>query len=217
MNTKKDEVAVYSDEFLKGVAGMGMQRVDPMDIRPPQVLLIQASSDTSAFNTPSGENPVIGQFFHTGRNEIMDTFECFFLVAAKCQYTDKNKNPPEVRDQYRTIGVMTDDFKPFMMNFRSSAMYALSSLFTAVTSQSRPMFSIKVKIETKELQNNVGKKWKVPVVRIVGPETDQEILDLLYSKALVYDKNITKVATDEDIAIPDEIPIGEEPNSGMPF
>ena len=204
MKDKKTEIVTYDKKFLQDVSGLGMRGVDPTDIRPPQILLIQASSNVDDFKTLDGKNPKIGQFFHTGRNEIMDTFECFFLLAAKGEYTDRNKNPPEVREQYRSIGCMADDLKPFMINFRSSAMYALSPLFTAVPSIGTPMFSIKVKMETKELQNSNGKKWRVPVVRVQGVEKDQKVLNDLYNLALGYDQNTKKVMTDADKELPPE-------------
>ena len=213
--TSEKQVEIYNKKFLQDVSALGMRGVDPLDIRPPQILLIQASSAAEDFKTPSGQNPKVGQFFHTGRNEIMDTFECFFLLASKGEYTDRNKNPPEQREQYRTIGCMTDDFKPFMMNFRSSAMYALSPLFTAAASNGRPMFSIRAKIETKELQNSQGKKWRIPVVRVVENEKDQTILNTLYNLALGYDKNTTEVMSDSKEELP--TPSEEKKDEAPPF
>ena len=217
MKTQKTDVVVYDKKFLQDVSNLGMRGVDPLDIRPPQILLIQASSDASSFKTIKDESPAIGQYFHTGRNEIMDTFECFFLLAAKGKYMDKNKTPPEERDQYRTIGCMTDDLKPFMMNFRSSALYALSPLFTAVASLGRPMFSLKVMLETKELQNSVGKKWRIPVVRIVGPETDDSVLNNLYNLALSYDSNTAKFVADKEDEPELEAGEDEATEDKMPF
>ena len=39
------QVEIYNKKFLQDVSSLGMRGVDPLDIRPPQILLIQASSN----------------------------------------------------------------------------------------------------------------------------------------------------------------------------
>jgi len=194
---KKKELVLYNKEYLQGQQGVGMSRVDPKDIRPPEVRLIQKSSDFNSFADSHGKVPITGQFFHNGRLEIFDSFECYLIFAAKSTYIDKRKPEEGEKEQYRVIGAMADDSTLFGMVFRSSSLYTLSPLFTATVAGKRPMYSIKVKFETKELQGEKG-TWRIPVLRIIGFEEDSKKLRELEEMALRYDLNADKIAEQKE-------------------
>jgi len=194
---EKKEIVLYNKEYLQSQQGVGMSRVDPKDIRPPEVRLIQKSSDFTSFVDSKGKVPITGQFFHNGRLEIFDTFECYLIFAAKSVYIDKRKPEEGEKEQYRAIGVMADDFSLFGMVFRSSALHTLSPLFTATVAGKRPMYSIKARFETKELQGEKG-TWRIPVLRIVGFEEDPKKLKELEEMALRYDLNADKIVEQKE-------------------
>jgi len=194
---KKKELVLYNKEYLQGQQGVGMSRVDPKDIRPPEVRLIQKSSDFNSFADSHGKVPITGQFFHNGRLEIFDSFECYLIFAAKSTYIDKRKPEEGEKEQYRVIGAMADDSTLFGMVFRSSSLYTLSPLFTATVAGKRPMYSIKVKFETKELQGEKG-TWRIPVLRIIGFEEDSKKLRELEEMALRYDSQADKIAEQKE-------------------
>ena len=195
---EKTEKAVvrYDRARLKANAGVGMRGVDPLDIRPPQILLLQGLSDFGQFIDGGGKQAKAGQFFHTGKMEIYDSFECYFLFAAKSKYTDKRKPQEGEKDQYKAIGVLASDFSLFGETFRSSMLFTLGGLFTATKHQERPMYSFLVKMETKELSNKEG-TWFIPVCRILKEETDASRLMLLEDQAKALDLRTEEIVDEE--------------------
>jgi len=173
---------VYDKKRLKENVNVGMKGVDPSDIRPPSVLLCQKSSTLEDFVTTDLKKAKVGDYFHTGKMEIYKTFKCYFLVAIKSKYVDRRKPDEGEKEQYRAIGVMEDDLSLFAMVFRSSALYTLSSLFTAVASTQRPMYSYLCEMEVKMLSGEKG-EWFVPVLRIRQAEKDAGKLVLLEEMA----------------------------------
>lgn len=205
INMKDTKIAKYDDTYLRNLAGMGMRNVPKDDIRPPQILLAQKMSDFDNMVTLSGEKPNVGQYFNTGTLKILDDFECYFVYAAKSKYIDKNKIEEDKKDQYKAVGVM-DDGSVFGMTFRSSGLYALSTLFSMTASQMRPLFSIRVKMEQKELSNDKG-KWFIPVCRVVGMENDVAKLTELEQVAQRFDsKSDIIFKEDQENVDPDDIP-----------
>lgn len=191
----KDEqeaaAALMAPENLAAMAELGMKKVDPKDIRPPQILLVQKSSDASLMQTKDGKAPQPGQFYHSGKREIMDSFDCHILFAAKSKYVNKNKNN-ELWDQYVALGVMKDKTM-FGMNFRSTYLYALSSLFTAAKGQRAPMFAFDLHVETKKIEGEKG-TWFVPVVRVGSMTEDADMFDYCYGLAKDLDEQAEAVA-----------------------
>ena len=185
---KKEKKAIvkYGESRLKANVKVGMRGVDPADIRPPRMLLLQKSSELSQYVDTDGIKAKVGQFFHTGKLKIYNTFQCYFIFAAKTKYTDKRKQEEGAKDQYQAIGVMVDDLSLFAMVFRSSSLYTLSPLFSVAASLSRPMYSFLCEVETKELSGDKG-TWLIPVLRIKKPEKDPGKLVLLEEKAKTLD------------------------------
>lgn len=198
---KNKDLVKFDNSKYKELAKVGMKGVDPADIRPPKILLMQKMSDREAFADKEGNQPKVGQYFHTGTQTIYDEFECYFIMATKGTWIDRRASEKEGReiekDQYVTIGVLADDMRPFGMTFRSSSLYTLSSLFTAAASNQRPMFSFKIKMETKELSNDQG-KWLIPVARIVGQEEDEEKLNKLMDYAMRFDQKSNEYKKDDE-------------------
>jgi len=195
--TDKKELAIYDSEYLNNNKGIGMSKVDPLDIRPPEIRLIQKSSAIDDFMDKNGKKPKIGQFFHTGKLEILDNFEAYILFAGKGIYTDKRKPEEGNKPQYKAIGALASDFSLFGLTLRSSALYTLSPLFTTTVSLKRPMFSIKIRFEVKELAGEKG-TWYIPVCRILGAEESKDKLSILSQNAINIDKNTTNINLTEE-------------------
>ena len=191
-------VVKYDKSRLEANVRLGMRGVDSMDILPPQILLTQKLSDFSQFVDKDGVQAKVGQYFHTGKSEIYDSFECHFLFAAKGTYISKQKPEEGKKFQYKVLGVLADDLSLFAQVFRSSALFALSKLFTAVISQKRPMFSFLCRMETKELSGDKG-DWFVPVLRLKGEVEDPAKLVFLEEQAKAVD--LRSEVEDEDAAI----------------
>jgi len=215
MNSKKSaiETSKGSSEILKALAkdqNIGMSRVDQKDIRPPMILLMQKSSALEDFIDKKGDSPKLGQFFHNGQMKILEKIECYILYAEKGFYINKRKAEEGKKPQYRAIGAMADDLTLFAMLFRSSSLYALGGLFTATKSMQRPMYSIKVTIETKMLENKDG-KWWIPAIRKIELDNTPEKLMELYELAKGLDRQVETVAENDEKETP------EPKEEGPPF
>lgn len=204
MEKTKKEIAKLETSVatldLKTYANVGMSKVDPQDIRPPQIILVQKSSDLSVLQDAEGNTAKVGQFYHTGKKQIRDQFNCHILFAAKGTYVDRRKVLPNgehpIIDQYKVIGVL-NDLSMFGMNFRSTALWALSSLFTASNSQKMPMFAFNLVVESKLLKGEKG-DWYVPVVRVGQVEEDPAILKKLLEMAVRFDANADKIVSETE-------------------
>jgi len=190
---KESSVLTIGKDFLKSIQGVGMSRVDPGDIRPPQIILVQKSSDLTTLQDKQGKQANVGQFFHTGKREIYDIFECYWLFASKSTYVDRRKEEQPEREQYSALGAMVDDLSLFAMLFRSSAIFTLSPLFTASQTNHAPMFSFKIKMETKKLEGEKG-SWYIPVCRIGEIVKDEGVFDELYQLAKRFDEQADNTA-----------------------
>jgi hypothetical protein len=184
-------------QIFSGDLNVGMAKVDPLDIRPPMILLVQKSSAVEDFVDQDGQTPKVGQFFHNGKMEILDSFECYFLFAAKGTYVNKRKPEEGERPQYKAIGAMADDLTLFAMNFRSSALYTLSGVFMVTKAMCRPMYSLRCLVEVKGLENEQG-KWWIPVIRRIEPEKDAEKLKRLQKMARALDSKAERIVADDE-------------------
>ena len=196
---KKEEkaIVVYGKDRLAANASIGMKEVDPMDIRPPQIMLIQKSSTLSDFIDKSGKQAEVGDFFHTSRFEILKEFEAYFIFAAKSKYISRIKPEEGEKEQYKVLGCMADDFSLFGMTFRSSALYTLSKLWSTAMANKIPMYSILCKIETKKLSGEKG-EWFIPVLRIVKLEENADWLIFLEDLAKGFEVKGPEL-TEEDL------------------
>ena len=173
-------LAVLDDQALAEMSNLGMEGVDPRDIRPPSILLIHAImlGKDHTFVDATGVAARSGQYFNTGSNEIYDSFDAYFLFAHKAKYFDANSDTEE--EKYQVIGVMADTLMPFSMTFKKSSMNALTPLWTFARSMKRPLFSIKVHVESKEVtSSNNGKTWSIPVVRASIELSQSKVKELL--------------------------------------
>jgi len=212
MTKQKSEekgIVAYDDKRLAENAKVGMSKVDPEDIRPPKILLMQKSSKLDDFITTDGKQAKIGDYFHTGKLEIYKTFKCYILFAAKNKYIDKRKPEEGEKYQYRMVAVLADDFSLFAMIFRSSSLYTLSGLFTASASTRRPMYSFLCEMEIKKLSGEKG-DWLVPALRIRQPETDSEKLILLEDLARGLDLKSDEILGDDDREADESLPESEQ-------
>ena len=194
---KDTAVVTYNDQWAKDHMHMGMSGVDPKDIRPPQILLVQKSSKLKDMKSTDGKIPVPGQFFHTGKFQIMDSFECYVLSATKSKFVNRNKKDEPVEDQYTIVGLMKSDLSIFGMRFTGTSLWALSPLFTATVAQKRPMCNFNVTMETKFIEGKQN-DWFVPVPRIGVPETDASVMNEVMLLATQLDKKVETIIEKDD-------------------
>jgi len=177
--------AIATLDSIKSMAGVGMSQVDPKDIRPPRVLLVQNIKDKTDLKDKSGKECPDGHFFSDGNNEIFDKMPCYFLYAEKG--THINKKHPEYGDldKYDVIG-MKEDGQLFTITFKNTSRNAMSKLFTATKVNGYPMFAFKCSLEAKLISDD-EKSWYVAVVRVGELETDGEILGKAMELAKEFD------------------------------
>lgn len=207
-NKKKGEetqLIVQNRGKLASMSGIGMENVDPIDIKPPQILLVQKSSNIGEMiDRNTGKTPLFGQFFHTGKQEILDFFDCYFIYAAKQEWIDRRKGGEPV-PQYAAVGMMIEPDKSLSligMKFRKTSYYALSSLFTQATSQKLPMFMFKCHVTSKLINGQKG-DYHVVSVKTDGIEEDEITFRELYDMAAKFSEKSkvkpVKVVDDEDL------------------
>ncbi|MBP9819393.1 hypothetical protein KBC79_01505 [Candidatus Woesebacteria bacterium] len=203
-------------ESLRGLAGIGMSHVDKADIRPPQVLVVQKSSNLDEMVDINGKKPSFGQFFNTGSREIMDEFDCYVILAKKGFWTDRRKPEEGQKEMYTMIGVMQGSMRIFGMMLRRSSRYALNNLFSVAIDQKYPMFAFNVHVEVKKLSNADG-EWVVPVFRIGQLEQDAEILGQLMDVAKQFDQQADKIDLTEVEPDPQEDVVYASDGEDTPF
>lgn len=207
---KEKALVAPDNEQLKKNQTLGMADVDPQDIRPPMVILMNALSSFSSFTDEEGNHPEAGEFFHNGTLRILKDFDCYFIWAGKGVFIDKRHPEDGEKKMYRVIGIMADDSSIFGMRFKVSSLYALSPLFTAVTANKRGMYSIRCKMEAKLITGKKG-SWFVPTLSVTGFENDVEKLKILEAQAMIYDRMGAKAAPkdeneEEVVTLPPEPP-----------
>jgi len=176
----KSEIKKSAMLDLKKLASVGMQKVDPLDVKPPRVILVQNIKDKSELKDKSGKECPEGQFFNDGNNEIFEKLDCYILYASKGTHVNKRHLDWGELPKYDAIGMKIDDGQLFAITFKNTGRNALSKLFTANKVQGYPMFSFKCSLETK-LINGADKsgeplQWWIPVVRVGDIETDEKKL-----------------------------------------
>lgn len=213
---EEKEMVKYGIERLVENQTLGMKGVDPKDIRPPTVILLNALSKLDSFTDEEGNHPKPGEFFHNGSLRILPEFECYFVWAGKGEYTDKRKPEEGIKQVYRAIGILADDFSIFGMRFKVSSLYTLSPLFTAVSANKRGMYSIKCKLASKFISGKKG-EWFIPTLSVVGFENDPEKLSELEKIAMRYDRLGERAApvteNEEDVKLDEEVSIDEQPDT----
>lgn len=181
-------LALY--EKFKDEVDLGIKKVDPADIRPPQIILVQKTTDLALVEDTNGNQAEIGQFYHTGKRVIYTAFNCNFIYAAKTKFINRFHDNEEW-DQYQALGVL-DDGTLFGMTFRSTALYALSKLFQAVKGAALPMFLFNCKVESQLIKGEKG-DWYVPAIRVGNMVEDEGRVDFLHSLAREFDVQGEKV------------------------
>jgi hypothetical protein len=189
---KEIESAMVELESLHALSKVGMSHVDPADIRPASVLLVQKLSDMAELVDTEGSQPKVGQFFDTGMRQIHDNFDCYVVFAKKGFYVDRRKPEDGKKPMYTIVGVMKDSMQMFGMLLRSSASYSLNSLFSSAVTQNYPMFVFNIHVESKELKNDQG-SWFIPVFRVREKETNGTILGELQNIAGRFDAKADSV------------------------
>lgn len=205
---KADKALQTLDDMRKNLS-MGMKQVDPNDIRPPRVILVQNIKDKTELKDNSGKECPDGSYFNSGTNEIFEKLDCYFIYAKKGVHVNKLHEDWGELPKYDAIAVNTKG-KMFAITFKNTSRNALSKVFTAVSSQRYPMFAFKCSLETKMISDD-GKSWYISVVRVGEIEPDQGRLNRLMKMAQRFD--ILDVEFDKNGVVNDE----EDYSENLPF
>lgn len=198
---KKEEKALvtYDQVRMSKNVALGTAGIDPADVMPVQVKLVQGSSDFSKLIDESGTQAKVGQYFFMGDKSIHETVKCYVLSLAKVNDPFNPRDDGSFEKMYRMIAVFDDLKTPFTMNFRRGAIYTIKSLISNVFSQKRGVYTFKIELSYEQRKGKEG-NYLVPVVKIIKNEDVPEILNMLERGAQKYEY-LSKIMGDEDLMV----------------
>ena len=167
----------------------GLFDVEPDDILPAPVKLIQGTSDLTKFVSTDGTNAIPGQFYFYSKKLLMDDFVCYFITIFK--QPDRFSNNNDLT--YVGVGVLDDLKTIFQMDFRKAAIPSIKHVISLSFFNQMPIYGIKVKVSSEQRKGKKG-SYYIPKITFVKVESDLNKLDELcslskkYSSAIVYFK-----------------------------
>lgn len=146
---------VLADKF-KEDSSLGLEDVRKDDLPIPTLRLVQKSSDEATL--VDGSKADTGDFYFGSLSKSWKSPEVIFLKAKKIQLHSKYKNVDE--DRWAMLGVMPDlDYAPFMLFTPVTSNKSAASFIASVIASKRPIFSFKVKLESREIDGDKGKYY----------------------------------------------------------
>ncbi len=80
---KETELATYDQMRMRKNFSLGTTGVDPSDVMPSMVKLVQGTTDLDRVKDSEGISAKVGQFFFYGDKSILDSIEGYILNLAK--------------------------------------------------------------------------------------------------------------------------------------
>lgn len=134
----------------------------------------------------NGNKPNEGWFFYKPTGEQFETITCHILTISKGFYAPSLENKEKEVFNQIMAGVIIENnqlTKPFVMYLtgkKLSPMWEFGKLaarYTKAKPVSFPLFSLTVKLSTKEESNNFGSSY-IPVFELVKAEDGQPMINL---------------------------------------
>jgi len=193
---KETKLAAYDPIRMRKNFSLGATGIDPTDIMPSMVKLVQGTTDLDRVKDNEGVSAQVGQFFFYGDKSILDAIDGYILNLAKVDdpYNKKNDGTPE--KMYRVIGIFSDLLTPFVMYFRRGAINTVKNLLGNVFANLRGVYTFKIQIKTEQRKGEKG-NYMTPVIGIVDKENELTILEILEKEARKYEY-LSKLAGGED-------------------
>lgn len=196
---KEKGLATYDQDRIKRNVGLGISGIDPADVMPAQLKLVQGSSDLSKLVTGDGTQAKVGNFFFQGNKTVHEKVICYVLNLAKVNDPFNQRDDGSYEKMYRMIAVF-DDFKTtFSMNFRRGAIDTIKNFLGEIFSQKRGAYSFKIEIS---FEQKTGKKgnYLVPLIKILETVKNAKVLNLLERGVMKYEF-LSKVTGDENLSL----------------
>lgn len=187
---KKNLPAIYDQARIAKNASLGTSGIDPADVMPSEVALVQGSSNFARVVAEDGTQAKVGQFFFRGDKSIHETVVGYALSLSKVNDTFNQNEDGSYQKMYRMIGVFEDLKTPFTMNFRRAAIATIKAFLSNVFSQKRGIYTFKIEISYEQRQAVIDGKqvnYLVPIVTIKEKLADAKLLAMLEGGVLKYD------------------------------
>jgi len=204
---KETAITTYYQIRMRKNFSLGTAGIDPTDVMPSMVKLVQGTTDLDRVKDNEGVSAKVGQFFYYGDKSILDTIDGYALNLAKVDDPYNKKSDGQSEKMYRVIGIFNDLLTPFVMYFRRGAINTVKNLLGNVFANLRGVYTFRIAISTEQKKGEKG-NYMTPVIRIVDKENDPKTLEILEKEARKYDY-LSKMAGGEDFI--DQKPAGTLP------
>jgi len=174
---------------VKDEVFFGLFDIEPDDILPAPVKLIQGSSDLTKYVSADGYRALPGQFYFYSKKLLLDKFDCYFITIFKQPDRFSKNNDMS----YVAVGVMDDLDLVFQMDFKKAAIPSIKHVISLSFFNQMPIYGIKVNVCSDQRKGQKG-SYYIPKITFVKVESDLDKLEKLsslskkYASAILYFK-----------------------------
>lgn len=214
IDNDKKQIIVYDNLRMRKNFTLGISNIDPEDITPSKIKLVQGTSDTDKLISSTGERAKIGQFFYFGTRQILDSVDGYIINLSKIDDPFNKRADGTSEKMYQAIGVFEDLATSWLFEFRRGAIATVKNFLTQVFVELRGIYTYKIRITSETKKGEKG-NYLVPVINIIKKEDDSNKLARLESEAKKYEyllnfSEVSKNTSDESLEKLDEGVVSEE-------
>jgi len=173
---QSNQLAKVKDEVF-----FGLFDIEPDDVLPAPVKLIQGSSDLTKYVSADGYRSVPGQFYFYSKKLLLDKFDCYFITIFKQPERFSKNNDIS----YVAVGVMDDLDLVFQMDFKKAAIPSIKHVISLSFFNQMPIYGIKVNVSSDQRKGQKG-SYYIPKISFVKVESDLDKLEKLSSLSKKY-------------------------------
>lgn len=196
---KDTAITAYDKDRFKKNVSLGISGIDPADVMPPMIKLVQGSTDFSRVVDMEGETAKPGEFFFMDDKTIHSSVIGYALILAKIYDPYNLKEDGSYEKMYQLVGVFEDLKTTFTLNFRRSAINTVKNFLANVFSSYRGIYTFKIEITSEQKKGEKG-NYLLPVITIKEKLTDSKLLHLLEAGAIKYGL-LSKISGGEDLTV----------------
>ena len=198
-NKKDTAITTYDKERFKKNVSLGISGIDPADVMPPMIKLVQGSTDFSRVVDIEGETAKPGEFFFMDDKTIHSSVIGYVLNLSKVNDPYNPRDDGTYEKMYRLVGVLENLKTTFTLNFRRGAINTVKNFLGNVFSSYRGAYTFKIEITSEQKKGEKG-NYLLPVISIKEKLSDPKILSLLETGAKKYGY-LEKMSGDEDLTV----------------